>query len=520
MTSPVASGESDVEALYRDLLFLHALAPEFRDLDLSAVPGYADFSADTAMRAVAAASEEEIGASARLAVLYDLARAELPDHPRLGDPYAVLAGATLALKPDHGPAFGPGDLVQDMTEAAAAQVPFATKRTAQAFAPYETAFVGENVCTVRPVTVNGIRATWIFSEFETDAPLDGVADWLDPRNWAKWGYLFFRRMDLLGAPPAPLSINPPPEGHDHWQGVFYEEVRLFSPVNTLLDCSHWRDPGAAAMTYDLSRSLDTQLDVDRGYLLVTDTGPTRRVQVLKIVGFTNDLWDRLARLVCPFWTDWIRGSLIGATESRPLTPTQVPGVDVTACTATVDAWVRFLEASAVPYLDLGNAMGARIRSREYSTPDLIADGTRLWSQLAKDWARAWTALPETIEEVAREGLGAGLTPPGVPREVGRHAVTDLLTATEPGGTVVPVAGIAATDQLVCSELVAIGPPSAQLPAADMTVTVESLAGGGLGARVRTTNTSAPHGLYVGALRLPDGRAVAPVHLYISRATGA
>jgi hypothetical protein len=30
MTPPVATGETDVEALYRDLLFLHAQAPEFR----------------------------------------------------------------------------------------------------------------------------------------------------------------------------------------------------------------------------------------------------------------------------------------------------------------------------------------------------------------------------------------------------------------------------------------------------------------------------------------------------------
>jgi hypothetical protein len=523
MTEPPPRGERDVEALYRGLLFLHALAPEFRDLDLSAVPGYADFSPDGAMRAMAAAPEAEIGVSARLAVLYDLARADVPGHDTFGAAYAVLAASTLELKPHHGSDLGPADLIDDMTRAAAEGVPFRTMRSAQAFEHYETAFVGESVCTVRRVTVDGIPATWIFSEFETDAPLDGVADWLDPRNWEKWGYLFFRRMELLGAPPAPIGITPPPEGSDHWQGVFYEEVRLFERINTLLNCSHWRDARAAAMTYDLNQSLDSQLDVDRGYLLVTDTGPkTRRVQVLKIVGFTNDQWDVLARLVCPFWTDWIRGALLGATTTVPVTPTQVPEDVAAACGPTVDAWVKFFGDSAVPYLDLGSDVSARVSSREYAAADLLADGTRLFSQLAKDWARAWTALPDTVKEVAEEGLGAGLTPPGVSRDVGRHVVTALTStstaAKEAGGSVVPVTGIAQTDQPVCSDLVSIDAATSTLPAADLAVTVEPLGPGALGVRVQTTNTSAPHGLYVGRLTTADGRPLAPVHLYVSRAT--
>ena len=116
-------------------------------------------------------------------------------------------------------------------------------------------------------------------------------------------------------------------------------------------------------------------------------------------------------------------------------------------------------------------MSSRVRARIYSTPDLLADGTRLWSQLAKDWARAWTSVSETMEEVAREGLDAGLTPPGVPREVGRHAVSGLLAGgpVDPGGTVVPVVGIAETDQLVCSELVSIDAATPRLPSTDMRV---------------------------------------------------
>jgi len=539
MTPPPAEGAPDVpepdEALYRDLLFLHALAPEYRDLDLSALPGYGDFSPDSALRHLAAAPENEVGVSARLAVLYDVARAHLHDHETFGDAFAVLAGSTLALKtgpeadaaadatpPIAAAPIATSDLIDDLTRSAEAGLPFATTPSAGAFEHQETAFIGQSVCTVRRVRVAGIAATWLFSEFETDAPLAGVADWLDPRNWGKWGYLFFRRMDLLGAPPAPVGIAPPPDGDDHWQGVFHEEVRLVRLVNTLLRCHHWRGPGAAAMTYDLDLSLDGQLDVDRGFLLVTDTGATRRVQVLKIVSFTDDVWDSVAPLVCPFWTDWIRASVLGATNSRPVTPTQSPEDETSPCAPTVDAWVRFLGDATLPYVDLGNEVSSRVRARTYSTPDLLADGTRLWSQLAKDWARAWTSVSETMEEVAREGLDAGLTPPGVPREVGRHAFSGLAAGgpVDPGGTVVPVVGIAETDRLVCSELVSIDAATTRLPATDMSVTVETLTGGTVAARVRTTNTTAPAGLYVGSLARPDGRPVAPVHLYVSRATGA
>ena len=76
---------------------------------------------------------------------------------------------------------------------------------------------------------------------------------------------------------------------------------------------------------------------------------------------------------------------------------------------------------------------------------------------------------------------------------------------QPGGTVVPVAGLAAIDRPVPSDLVAIEPGTATIPAKDLTVTVEPAKDGSLGARVQTTNTSVPHGLYVGELKRPDGR---------------
>jgi hypothetical protein len=527
MTLPPDSGDPDVEARYRALVFLHAQSPDFADIDLRALPEFRDLTVGACLRRVAAAPAEEIPVSERLAVLYDVARAGAPDRESLQDEYRSVADSALALRRDAPerdvPDLAPEDLLDDLVRAASEGVPFDTTRSAGAFAHHEAAFVGQNVCTIRQVRVDGIRATWVFSEFETDAPFEHVAEWVDPRNWSKWGPAFFRRMDLLLAPPAPTDISPPPPGDPHWHGVFHEEVRLVRLVNTLLRCSFWRGEGAAGMTYDLDVSLDREIDVDRGFLLVTDLGAARRVQVLKIVSFTEDWWDQVARLVCPFWTDWIRAAVEGGTKSVPTTPTYGPFPDPSACVATMDAWAAFLADSARPYMDLGSSVTSRIRSRAYSTEDLLADSAVAWSQLAKDWARAWNVWTDTVDEVAREGLDAGFTPPGVPREVGRRAASATARAAaapaEAGGTVVLVPGLAETDRPVCSDLVSIDVGTARIPAGDVSVTVQVLPDGTVGARVRATNASVPHGLYVGQLDGPDGRLLAPVHLYVSRATG-
>ena len=79
-----------------------------------------------------------------------------------------------------------------------------------------------------------------------------------------------------------------PLGDEHWHGVFHEEVQLVKRVNTLLHCDYWRDGDrAAGMTYELDLSLDDEIDVDRGFLLVNNAGGVRRVKTLKIVGFTG-----------------------------------------------------------------------------------------------------------------------------------------------------------------------------------------------------------------------------------------
>jgi hypothetical protein len=514
--------DQDAEARHHALLSLHALSGAFGDLDPTIFPGFTPASPGTAMQALAAAPEREIPVSARLAVLFNLARAGLPHYESYEGEYRLLADSVAQSR-----GLDVDQLLIDLKESARG-IPFSGTSSGQALPHHETAFIGENVCTVRNVKVGGLRATWVFSEFETDAPFDRVRDWVDPRNWPERGPLLFKRMEIVGS-AGPINIHPPgdvrPLGDEHWHGVFHEEVQLVRRLNTLLHCDYWRDgTRAAGMTYELNLSLDDEIDVDRGFLLVNDAGPVRRVKALKMVGFTDDVWDDVAAMVCPFWTDWVRSAVEGGNTSTPQPPTHTPPGGAgprRPLGDSFDAWAKFFGDSARAYIDLFDDVTSRISSSGYSTADLLADGTRGWSQLARDWARAWTNGLEMLDEVGEQGLDAGFMPPGTANEPARGAATAMATGarTETEGMIVPAAGIGADDRLASSDLVSIEAGGTTIASANIVATVHPLQDGTYGALVRSTDTLVPPGLYVGNLKRADGQILAPVQLYVSRAVG-
>jgi hypothetical protein len=514
--------DQDAEARHHALLSLHALSGTFGDLDPTIFPGFTPASPGTAMQTLAAAPEQEIPVSARLAVLFNLARAGLPHYESYEAEYRLLADSVAQSR-----GLDVDQLLTDLKESARG-IPFSGTSSGQALHHHETAFIGENVCTVRNVKVGGLRATWVFSEFETDAPFDRVRDWVDPRNWPDRGPLLFKRMEIVGS-AGPINIHPPgdvrPLGDEHWHGVFHEEVQLVRRVNTLLHCDYWRDgTRAAGMTYELNLSLDDEIDVDRGFLLVNDAGPVRRVKALKMVGFTDDVWDDVAAMVCPFWTDWVRSAVEGGSTSTPQPPTHTPPGGAgprRPLGDSFDAWGKFFGDSARAYIDLFDDVTSRISSSGYSTADLLADGTRGWSQLARDWARAWTNGLEMLDEVGEQGLDAGFMPPGTANEPARGAATAMATGapTETEGMIVPAAAIGADDRLASSDLVSIEAGGTTIASANIVATVHPLQDGTYGALVRSTDTSVPPGLYVGNLKRADGQILAPVQLYVSRAVG-
>jgi hypothetical protein len=228
--------------------------------------------------AVADAPETEVSMGARLDVLHALAAADFPRFESNADDYTRLAQSIA----------GPNNvdaqtLLDDIKASAGGDTAFAATSTGQALPHSAAAFVGQDLCHTARVTVDGKPATWIFSEFETDASFEDLAEWVNPASWAKRGPMLFKKMELVGGAPTSMSGI---DARQHWHAEFLEEVQLVDRLKTILHCDYFSQTDqAVGTTYDLTFSVDHQITVDRGFLLATDVGNgKRRVKVLKIVG--------------------------------------------------------------------------------------------------------------------------------------------------------------------------------------------------------------------------------------------
>jgi hypothetical protein len=538
------------QAAHHALVGLHSLADGLGGVDPGTLPGFVPLVPAVALRTVAEAPVEQVPVSARVGVLYSLASKDFPHYEGNEDAYRALADSVAQQRTG----VDADQLLSDVKAAAAGDTPFEKTASGQALPHHEAVFVDRDVCATRTVTVGGLRGTWVYSELETDAPFAQVADWVDPRSWPQRGPMMFKGMSVVGGND-PVRIGA--LGTEHWHGVFHEEVQLVRRMNTLLHCDFWRDGDqACGMTYDLALSLDNQLDVDRGFLLVVDTGATRRVKVLKIVGFTDDVWDDVARMVCPFWTDWVRGAVQGGSTSVPHPPKADPGSPDTPTTggATGDRmseWLEFFGDAARVYADLFDDVTGRAAAGGYSATDWLDDARRTWTQLAKDWARAWSYGMESLQELREQGLDAGFAPPGADREAARGYTANLLkaagdaaasatagsgaaaaagrTVAAPAGattasasarvegTTVPLVGLGPNDQPRVTGLTSIEAGGSMIPESDLAVSVITTADGSSAVRVTTANATAAPGLYVGTVQTAEGQPLAPVQLYLSRA---
>ncbi len=516
------------------LLSLHALADD-PSRDPGLIPGFRRVPTGVALQHLAEAPVEEVPVSARVALLGDLARAGFPHHEHAEAGYLALAGSVAGARDG----VGAQELLDDLEQAASEGVPFSRLRSGQALPHHEAAFVGQDVCSVRTVRTDGLLATWVYSEFETDAPFARVAAWVDPHYWPARGPMLFKAMDLVGA-DRPVGLPPP--GDVHWHGIFHEEVQLVRRVNTLLHCDYWQDGSrAAGMTYDLALSLDDQIDVDRGFLLVNDVGPVRRVKALKIVGFKEDRWDALVPLVRPYWTDWVRAAVEGGTDSTatpggaPVDPADPgaapgqppqPGTRSCAWLEPAEEWIDFMGESARTYVTLVDDMTADVLAPDAGPADVAQHQQRIFSQMAKDWSQAWVSGLEAVTTMAQDGLVPGVGRPsrggastgsaGV-RFTGRAPAA---AGQDTEGTVWPVVDLAEGDVPTVSDLVAIESGGARIPAASIATSVAPLGAQGHGVRLAVGASGWAPGLYVGELTPRPGATPVPVQLYISRATEA
>ena len=111
----------------------------------------------------------------------------------------------------------------------------------------------------------------------------------------------------------------------------------------------------------------------------------------------------------------------------------------------VGEWTAFFGASARTYLDLFEDMNTRAVSGVYSPSDWLADGSRFWSRMAKDWVQAWTYGLDRLPEAVRDPGGTRFAPPPTPSTASSaralsaipsdHARADTRGARAPSGRV-------------------------------------------------------------------------------------
>ncbi|MGI8822285.1 MAG: hypothetical protein ACR2JP_03100 [Acidimicrobiia bacterium] len=526
MTDPDRDPDGRADAAYQALLALHDAAGTFGDAHPGPERGLGPVPVGEALAQLAEAPEDQVSFGARLDVLHALAGADFPGYDEHEAEYVRLAESIGA---PHG--VNAQTILDDVKASAAGDTPFAATPTARALPHEATAFVGEDVCHTARVTVDGKPATWIFSEFETDASYQDLAAWVDPRSWPDRSPMLFKRMELIGGRTEVTGLD----AQQHWHGEFLEEVQLVDRLRTLLHCDIYSRQGrAAGMTYNLTFSVGDQIIVDRGFLLATDIGDgLHRVKALKIVGFKESEWNALARFVCPLWTDFVRQATKGGKKSKPTDPSEQPtppgsgpspGMPLPG-DELLDEWVDFFGGAAKTYAHLVGDVARKAVAGGYRAPDMAKDGARYWSQLAKDWSRAWAYGIELIQDIAEEGTDLAPKPPDPDRswrsrpgaEERTYATAAAATTRtgEPEGTTIPIPTLTAGATVTSSDLVSIEAGAASIPAAAVTVTRTTLADGTAAVRVAAEGGDHPAGLYVGMLAA-DGQPV-PLQIYLSRA---
>ena len=346
--------------------------------------------------------------SARFDVLAALAKADFPEYESAEAEYHQLAGRIGAA---HG--LSPDQLLTDLKTEALNPGSIHTSQSGVALPHDVIAFFGRDVCNTARVTVGPLGATWIFSEFETDASFDSVAEWVDPNNWPERGPMMFKSMKPVGGKPTSI---PGVNTGISWHGVFHEEVQLVERLNTLLHCDYMELPGVfAGVSYELTESLDKQINVDRGFLLVNELGATRHVKALKVVGFTTNFWDEVATWVCPIWTDFVRGAVQGGSSSRPTPPTPPPAGSSPADVAA--AWLRFFSGASQRYTDMGVDWMTRVAQPGYDVDALVRDGAKYWLSLAHDWSAASMLSYQSLQQLAGTPADGAEDVPGLPLPV-------------------------------------------------------------------------------------------------------
>jgi hypothetical protein len=357
----------------------------------------------------------------------------------------------------------------------------------------------------RDVTINGKRAAWLFSEFETDKSLTDLVRWLTPKDWPTWGGALFKEM---------VQVSPEKRGASgyEWQAKYLEVVDLpGQQLSTVLRCDFGKTDDWAAMTYDLDHSVDNRLQVDRGFLLAVEAPQGRRqVKALKVVGFTNPVQTLEVDVVGPLWTEWVRAAIEVAAEEVPKDPSvghHGPGGSRVTLESAPDyykdrtnQWTDCVTDMAQFYSGYATDVGSRLYSGEYKPADAAQDSGRLFLRLARDWSRLCRAGSEMAEAFADAD---------VPPTTGGDPTTDFTDVIVPAPS--------QPTRVSVGNLVKVGIEDTTLNPSHIEVAPESVDNDPDPAtiRLKAHSRAGPYGLYAGHLHVEPSRH--PAFVYISKA---
>ena len=355
------------------------------------------------------------------------------------------------------------------------------------------------------------RALRLYSEFVSWAEFSVLAGWMDPTTWPARGPLLFKSVQLVD-PPGQVGVSAEPG--QGWRGTYLEVVELIGrPLRTYLDCAYQAMQGYAALTYELHESVGGDLTVDRGFLSVTpEPGGGHRVRALKLVAFTDGDEAVYEDLMCPVWTDCVQQAAESTATPKGVVAAPPPSV---APPVMLDPevlgqrWTECMTDATNAYTGFAVDVAQELARGSYDMDDYRRHGMWLWTNLARDWSRAWMGTLEVVEQVA---------------QLDRSDPSDRTDPLGPPAAIVIVGPVAQRTDVTVGDLSGIGGNRRTIPTSVLTVSPTPLepgamiaAGGPEGTQVTVTAriTNVPPGLYIGELRV--GARTDPVLLYVSDA---
>jgi hypothetical protein len=381
-----------------------------------------------------------------------------------------------------------------------------------------TPLMFEEACQFSDVTVGGVPAVYIYSEFSSSVPFARLQDWLNPENWPDRAPLLFR--DIT---PTTKQATETWQQFRLWHERFREEATPFDDeLVNYLSCDNATWNGFSVTAYDLDTKAVQGVKVDRGYLLVTELGNNlSAVKFVKIIGFNNPAENRRVYELRPFWMSWLRSVAEGqsdtkATATLTQAPEAAPGAHELGPGDLVLQWADAFTSTAGAYGQLAGNLVQGLSGPQFDWDDVRRAVANSWRTAVMPYAVAFTTTQKTFEQmVAPQVTGpAGFQTPTSSKGFGATAGAPA-TATLP---LKPMAGALST-RVDLTEMRSISNASMVIPPGRL---VAGLTGTADQPRlsVRVDPRGFWPGVYVGSARLGGGMATIPTFLFISDSVAA